>query len=152
MTGTNLVSPSSCRIFMWIFIITGCITIAVTQAIVAREIFNQWERRKIVARLLVIMSTIGIPALFVIAVECTRIDLRSLLVSPGAMFCGFSPLKSPWIQAAFGLLAGFDLIIILLVILNAMERPRRTDHDLIFALHRDGAAMYTVRGSYTAPS
>ncbi|KAF8881907.1 hypothetical protein BD779DRAFT_1755109, partial [Infundibulicybe gibba] len=125
-------------------------------------IFNLWERRKTVARLLVILSVVYVPILFITTIECARtalsinisrlfarmfltpLSLEFLLVSPGSKFCGFSSFKSPWLAIAFGLLTGADLVIVVLVILNAMARPRRANHGLVFALHRDGAAMYTV--------
>ncbi|KAF8881903.1 hypothetical protein BD779DRAFT_1675236 [Infundibulicybe gibba] len=136
--------PQNLETFLGISILIDCVVIAFTQTIVAREIFNLWERRKTVAHLLIIISTTCIPALLIAAIQCVRIDLGFIFVLPGATFCGFATFKSLWIQIALGIMAVFDLLIILLVISNALARPRRTNHDLIFTLHRDGAAMYTA--------
>ncbi|KAF8886987.1 hypothetical protein BD779DRAFT_1470970 [Infundibulicybe gibba] len=115
----------------------------ILRAVVAWEIFNLWERKRMIATLLVVGSMIYIPVLFVVAVECVRGDLKLLFVPPKSTFCGFANSTSPWPKIAYGLIVASDLVVILLVILNAMARPRKTNHDLVFALHRDGAAMYT---------
>ncbi|KAF8881886.1 hypothetical protein BD779DRAFT_1675225 [Infundibulicybe gibba] len=112
---------------------------------VTTTIFDLWERRKTIARLLIIISVLYIPTLFVIAIQTLLTDPELVVPLPHARVCGASADLESWsLQAAFGILVGADLIIILLVVLNAMSRPRRTDYDLIFALHRDGAAMYAA--------
>ncbi|KAF8881910.1 hypothetical protein BD779DRAFT_1544967 [Infundibulicybe gibba] len=142
LIGANNLSLLSCKVFMWIFILSNCILTSIAQTIVAWEIFNLWERRKTIARLLVIISMIYIPFIFVTGIECLLIDLKFLQLSALGHLCGFSNFQSWRLQAAFGAIAASDLVIILLVVSNAMARPRRTNHDLIFALHRDGAVMY----------
>ncbi|KAF8881902.1 hypothetical protein BD779DRAFT_990614 [Infundibulicybe gibba] len=138
------IADGICNAFFRISIIVDSIAIAFTQSIVAWEIFNLWERRTTIARLLIITSTICIPALLIAGVQCVRNDLGFLLVPLGATLCSFASFKSPWIQTAFSIITVFDLVIILLVISNALARPRRTNHDLVFSLHRDGAVMYTA--------
>ncbi|KAF8881889.1 hypothetical protein BD779DRAFT_1544769, partial [Infundibulicybe gibba] len=144
LSGTHTISTTRCKTFMWTFLLSNCIVIAITQTIVAWEIFNLWERRKTVARLLIFISIIYIPVLFVLAVECMTMDTKFLINSDVSMVCSFAEFKNWRLPTAFGLITGSDLIITSLVLLNAMARPRKTNHDLIFALHRDGAAMYAA--------
>ncbi|KAF8881900.1 hypothetical protein BD779DRAFT_1675234 [Infundibulicybe gibba] len=131
--------------FSQAYVLTICITLATTQTTVAWEILNQWEWRKTISRLLIVVSLVCIPTFVVTAVVGARIT-SNFLLSPTVRGSAGSLISR---VGGFGLaLAGSDLLIIFLAIFNTMARPQRKDHGLIFALHRDSAAMYTVRDLY----
>ncbi|KAF8879736.1 hypothetical protein BD779DRAFT_1676275 [Infundibulicybe gibba] len=138
----------SCRAFVWTFSILNTSIIATTQCLISFRIYQLWERKRIIAQLLFIISIIFVPGTLTMATISAKVTADSITVIPGLQFCALTS-RSPLIAISLGAMALFDFLLVLLMVLNAMSCPRREDSDMIFMLHRDGAlsfiAIFVIR-------
>ncbi|KAF8869324.1 hypothetical protein BD779DRAFT_1682328 [Infundibulicybe gibba] len=138
----------SCRAFVWTFSILNTSIIATTQCLISFRIYQLWERKRIIAQLLFIISIIFVPGTLTMAIISAKVTADSIIVIPGLQFCALTS-RSPLIAISLGAMALFDFLLVSLMVLNAMSCPRREDSDMIFMLHRDGAlsfiAIFVIR-------
>uniref|UniRef100_A0A0W0G310 DUF6533 domain-containing protein n=1 Tax=Moniliophthora roreri TaxID=221103 RepID=A0A0W0G310_MONRR len=104
------------------------------------RVYRTWETRKHMTIILTGGSAIFISGVAVLAV------LAAIEVQPVTFFipifsvCTFFkiPIK---LQVLLGILASFDFFLIILAVYNALDRPHKTNSEVIDSLHLDGAKL-----------
>ncbi|KAF8879738.1 hypothetical protein BD779DRAFT_1676277 [Infundibulicybe gibba] len=133
----------SCRVFTYAFAILSALVITATQCFVSFRIYQLWECRKIVAQLLFVISIIFVLGTLITAAFSANASATRMSVIPGLLLCELST-GSPFVPTSLGTMAIFDLLLVLLMVFNVMDYPRRHNSDMIYMLHRDGALGFIV--------
>ncbi|EEB89468.1 hypothetical protein MPER_12429 [Moniliophthora perniciosa FA553] len=148
---SDRILPSRCRRFVWVFTIMATVVVAVSQFFINLRVYQTWETREHMTIILTGGFAIFISGVAVLAV------LTAIEVQPDTHFipiisvCTFFkiPIK---LQVLLGILASFDLFLIILAVYNALDRPHKTNSEVIESLHLDGAKLYFLASLWHLPN
>ncbi|KAJ6572155.1 hypothetical protein B0H19DRAFT_1256062 [Mycena capillaripes] len=100
--------------------------------VIIMRIYRLWDRRRNVARILTTSFTVCISVIIILA-ELTYFEPLQT--------CRFGT-KPKVVTAMLGVLSFFDFSLVLLIVFNAMDRPRLTDVKIVSELQRDGLGFF----------
>ncbi|KAJ7101374.1 hypothetical protein B0H15DRAFT_815862 [Mycena belliarum] len=139
----GLTDRVSCQIFLWLFAIASTVFVAVSHFIIMARLYTLWDRRPRIKWILMAAFSVAI------SISMTFSILSAHQVQPFLKYnlilhmCTFA--KKPWaLPFMLGALTSFDLFIIVATVINALDRPHQKQADVMTALQRDGALMFTV--------
>ncbi|KAJ6550615.1 hypothetical protein DFH09DRAFT_1366656 [Mycena vulgaris] len=139
-TGKAALDDTTWR-FIWIYGITCIVAGAISHFVVLLRVYSLWDRRTSVARILITG--------FVLCISTTTIlgVFAAIQIQPDLSY--FEPLqtcvfgsKPKTIIAFLGVLSLFDFFLVVLVVFNAIDRPRLTHIEVVSALQRDGVGLF----------
>ncbi|KAK0499442.1 hypothetical protein EDD18DRAFT_1349629 [Armillaria luteobubalina] len=117
---------------------------ATTPVIIAMRVYHSWDNEKRAGCVLLVAFSACTSAAIILAV----ITVIMLSMSKGVIpiphlgnTCFVSGLPRT-IPALLATLLAFDILIVLMVLYRALEKPRRTHIEAINSFHRDGARLY----------
>ncbi|KAJ7274118.1 hypothetical protein C8J57DRAFT_1314694 [Mycena rebaudengoi] len=139
----------SCRAFIWLFGATAVLFAAISHSVLVLRIYNLWDQRKSVARILMALFILGILATIVIGIFC-QLQLKPIFLQTFAI-CTVK-VKPKILSVLFIVQSLFDVVIVFIAVWNALERPHRNTGDMISSLQKDGLVLlcilFAVRTSY----
>jgi len=104
--------------------------------VVMARLHNLWDRRPTIKWILGGATVIALSVSLAFIVQVAS-DIE---ISSGA-FCAL--IKKPWaLPYALGALTCLDLFVIMMSVLNALDRPYKRQADVMKELQRDGALMF----------
>ncbi|KAK7006399.1 hypothetical protein R3P38DRAFT_1708155 [Favolaschia claudopus] len=136
-------SSSRCERFIWIYGVICIISGAISHFVVLIRVYALWDRRANVARLLVSVFGICISTTTILGIFSAMSMQRQLTYSPSLHTCVFGT-KPKTIIAMLAVLSVFDLFLAVLVVFNAMDRPRLTHVELVSGLQTDGLGLFLI--------
>ncbi|KAJ7367390.1 hypothetical protein DFH08DRAFT_837381 [Mycena albidolilacea] len=142
-TYTALNDETSCGRFLWIF------------AIIVLRIYALWDQRTNVAKALMATFLVCIVATIVTGVFC-ELSLQPLFkFSEFFTTCLLSSMPR-LVSATFAVQSFFDVLILVIALYNALERPHQTNDEVITSLANDGfkflLAIFCLRSLYLVSS
>ncbi|KAJ7816771.1 hypothetical protein B0H14DRAFT_2844117 [Mycena olivaceomarginata] len=154
-TYTALNDETSCGRFLWIFGFSAIIFGAVTHSIIVLRIYALWDQRTNVAKALMATFLVCIVATIVTGVFC-ELRLQSLFkFSEFFTTCLLSSMPR-LVSATFTVQSFFDVLILVIALYNALERPHRTNDEVITSLANNGfkflLAIFCLRSLYLVSS
>ncbi|KAJ7146734.1 hypothetical protein C8R44DRAFT_864464 [Mycena epipterygia] len=130
-----------CWRFIWIYGITCIVAGAISHFVILIRVYSLWDHRASVARILTAAFTVCISTTTILGV------FAAIQIEPDLSY--FEPLqtcvfgsKPKVITAMLGVLSFFDFFIVLLIIFNAIDRPRLTHIEIVSALQKDGLGLF----------
>ncbi|KAK6980708.1 hypothetical protein R3P38DRAFT_3465937 [Favolaschia claudopus] len=111
--------------------------------VVLIRVYALWDRRANVARLLVSVFGICISTTTILGIFGAMAMQRSLTYSASLHTCVFGT-KPKTIIAMLAVLSVFDFFLAVLVVFNAMDRPRLTHVELVSGLQTDGLGLFLI--------
>ncbi|KAJ6582786.1 hypothetical protein B0H10DRAFT_2235144 [Mycena sp. CBHHK59/15] len=128
---------------------------AISHSIVFLRIFALWDQRKNIARVLMGMFAVCIVATTAIGIVCVQELKPQFRFSE--IFATCILLSKPKILImVFGVQSFFDVLIICISVYNALERPHRSNAEVITSLQNDGlkflVALFALRTLYLISS
>ncbi|KAJ6613734.1 hypothetical protein B0H10DRAFT_2191826 [Mycena sp. CBHHK59/15] len=157
--GTTL-STAVCRRFIWIYGITCIVAGAISHFVILIRVYALWDRRTTVSRILMAAFTICISTTTILGIFAAiqmhrKYSLLTAQSSADSCTCivaqltYFEPLhtcvfgtKPKAITAMLGVLSLFDFFLVMLIIFNAMDRPRLTHIEIVSGLQKDGVGFF----------
>ncbi|TFK33996.1 hypothetical protein BDQ12DRAFT_657419 [Crucibulum laeve] len=141
LSGAATLDDHVCKTWVWLFTIIGGASIAWGEFVVAQRIHALWGYQRRIRYILTGIYTVAFCALpFLVIFTCVQLQSK---VMPLFNICVFvvKPMFSQWL---IGLLSFLDVCVISLTILNALDKPHRTNMDVLLALHRDGLKFFVL--------
>jgi len=139
-TATTL-NNTVCRQFFWIYGSALIVVSWTSHFVILIRVYRLWDRRGSVARTLTAMFTVFISTTIILGVFAAM-QLQSEYFEP-LRTCLFLT-KPVFLVALLGVASAFDLILVLFIVFNAMDRPRLIDVPLVSELQKDGAGIFLV--------
>ncbi|KAJ7453158.1 hypothetical protein FB451DRAFT_1281867 [Mycena latifolia] len=134
-------SEEVCHRFIWIYGVTCVVAGAISHFVILLRVYSLWDRRISVARVLISAFAICISTTTVLGV------FSAIQMEPHLSY--FEPLrtcvfgsKPKVLVAMLGVLSFFDFSLVLLIIFNAMDRPRLTHIEIVSELQNDGVGFF----------
>ncbi|KAJ7837909.1 hypothetical protein B0H13DRAFT_2367913 [Mycena leptocephala] len=121
--------------------LTEAVAIYVAYFLIIMRVYTLWDRRQMLKRILTAAFCLEIClALVFSALAASQTNLLWEYI-PFINMCAFS--KKPWaLKFMLGAITLFDFFIIIMTVLNALDRPHTTQADVITSLQREGARMF----------
>ncbi|KAK7061745.1 hypothetical protein R3P38DRAFT_672746 [Favolaschia claudopus] len=130
-----------CRNFIWVFAVIGSVSIALQQFSMVVRVYTLWDRRPKIKWIVIIAFAIQTAITTVFSILAAVQMQPHVAYSPVLHMCTIS--EKPWaLPVMTGTLAAFGLFIILMTVVNALDRPYQRQADVVNALLRDGAFMF----------
>ncbi|KAF7348232.1 hypothetical protein MSAN_01776800 [Mycena sanguinolenta] len=150
-----LMRNTSCARFLWLFGVASIIFGAVTHSIVVLRVYALWDQRTYVKRLLIVAFFICIIATLATGIAC-ELELQPLFkFNPFFVTCLLTSLPR-LVSVAFAIQTFFDVLILVIAVYNALERPYQNRGDIINSLANDGfkfiLATFFLRTLYLVSS
>ncbi|KAJ7820771.1 hypothetical protein B0H14DRAFT_2833266 [Mycena olivaceomarginata] len=127
----------SCRIFIWLFGITGTVWISISHFIIMSRLYTLWDRRREIKWILMGSFAIAISV-------ATAFDILTSLQAEAHFQYNNTITIFGRCLFLLGTLTIFDLFIIVMTVINGFHRPYQKQADVMVALQRDGAMMFLV--------
>ncbi|KAJ7358048.1 hypothetical protein DFH08DRAFT_1042825 [Mycena albidolilacea] len=128
---------------LWIFSMTSSIVFAMSHFVIIVRVYTGWDKRPSIKIILLVGFGIAtcVAAVFS-ALAASEAAHQSLYgYNPSIDMCAFS--KKPWaLKFAQGAMTVFDFFIIIMTVLNALDRPYVTQADVVTSMQNDGARMF----------
>ncbi|KAJ6474404.1 hypothetical protein C8R47DRAFT_1144032 [Mycena vitilis] len=138
---STTLSDTVCHRFIWIYGSTCVVAGAISHFVILVRVYALWDRRASVARVLISAFAVCITTTTVLGV------LSAMEMEPNLHY--FAPLrtcifgsKPKVLVGMLGVLSFFDLSLVILVVSNAMERPRLTHIEIVSELQSDGVGFF----------
>ncbi|SJL02664.1 uncharacterized protein ARMOST_05998 [Armillaria ostoyae] len=147
-----------------VLLYTAYVMVGLLQFIIAMRVYKSWDNQKRAGCVLLVAFSVCISAAIVLAVITVIIFLMSKRESATFVphFLWYNNARSAkglipvqhlgnvcsvagiprTIPALLATLLAFDILIVLMVLYRALEKPRRTHIEAINSFHRDGARLY----------
>ncbi|KAK0447655.1 hypothetical protein EV421DRAFT_1787318 [Armillaria borealis] len=135
-----------CTGVLWLFTVSSTVMVGLLQFIIAMRVYKLWDNQKRAGCVLLVAFSVCISAAIVLAVITVIIFLMSKRLIPVQHLgnvCSVAGIPRT-IPALLATLLAFDILIVLMVLYRALEKPRRTHIEAINSFHRDGARLYLV--------
>ncbi|KAF7340296.1 hypothetical protein MVEN_01948700 [Mycena venus] len=133
----------SCHVSVWIFSMASSVVIGISHFLIIMRVYTLWDRRLIIKRVLTLAFGIEICMALIFSALAAKQTTNEFLYqfNPFIDMCAFS--KKPWaLKYTLGAITLFDLFIIIMTVLNALDRPHTKQADVITSLQHDGARMF----------
>ncbi|KAJ7457992.1 hypothetical protein B0H11DRAFT_2319638 [Mycena galericulata] len=114
---------------------------SIRSVIIVVRIYTLWDRRQQIKWILGIAFGVAISISFSFSVLSAQQIQSFVEYNTGIHMCVF--LKKPWaLKFALAALTGFDLFIIIMTVINALDRPYQKQAEVMTSLQHDGARMF----------
>ncbi|KAK0243440.1 hypothetical protein EDD85DRAFT_815071 [Armillaria nabsnona] len=135
-----------CTRVLWLFTVSSTVMVGLLQFIIAMRVYKSWDNQKRAGCVLLVAFSACISAAIVLTVITVIIFLMSkrLITVPHLGNVCFVRGMPRTVPALLATLLAFDVLIVLMVLYRALEKPRRTHIEAINSFHRDGARLYLV--------
>lgn len=137
-------TDADCTGVLWLFTVSSTVMVGLLQFIIAMRVYKLWDNQKRAGCVLLVAFSVCISAAIVLAVITVIIFLMSKRLIPVQHLgnvCSVAGIPRT-IPALLATLLAFDILIVLMVLYRALEKPRRTHIEAINSFHRDGARLY----------
>ncbi|KAK0207129.1 hypothetical protein DFS33DRAFT_646177 [Desarmillaria ectypa] len=135
-----------CTRVLWLFTMSSTVMVGLLQFIIAMRVYKSWDNQKKAGYVLLVAFSICISAALILAVITVTIFLKAKTILHLSQRLGnvcFVIEGLPrTVPALLATLLAFDVLIVLMVLYRALEKPRRTHIEAINSFHRDGARLY----------
>ncbi|KAK0443967.1 uncharacterized protein EV420DRAFT_1575737 [Desarmillaria tabescens] len=146
--GVLFLFPASCTRVLWLFTMSSTVMVGLLQFIIAMRVYRSWDNQKRAGYILLVALSVCISVAFILAVITVIILLKSKAVlylgQRLGNVCYILDDLPRTVPALLATLLAFDILIVLMVLYRALEKPRRTHIEAINSFHRDGARLYLV--------
>ncbi|CAK5283987.1 unnamed protein product [Mycena citricolor] len=132
-----------CQSFLWFFGATMMIFAIASHAVIIIRMHSLWDDRRIVALLLVGTFFVFISTTAATGINCVLILQETFKASPIFKMCLLTS-STRWLPATFGIQSGLDIVIMVFMVYSALERPHRTNSEVIVSLQTDGVRYLVV--------
>ncbi|KAK7050205.1 hypothetical protein R3P38DRAFT_3173313 [Favolaschia claudopus] len=135
------ITHESCRAADWIFTMCSSVFITISYFIIMWRVYTLWDRRRLVKWILMTVF-------FISSIIATTFAILSAVqlqdeVSYNSFIHMCTVAQKPWgLKYTMAALTGFDFFIIVLTIINALDRPHKRQADVMISLQHDGARMF----------
>ncbi|KAJ3563665.1 hypothetical protein NP233_g8793 [Leucocoprinus birnbaumii] len=127
---------------LWFFMIFGFLFVGFTQALVAHRIHSLWEHRRFIRYIVYIVFAVFMisSAIFLVlgGVEYAR-NIRA--EAPPIRSC-MNTTKAPFTTWGMGIMSAFNMFLVLMGIINALDMPRTRNAEVLGRLNREGAKSF----------
>ncbi|KAF9002076.1 hypothetical protein BDQ17DRAFT_1306539 [Cyathus striatus] len=145
-SGIKAPSSAVCRSYVTLMLFCGTVALEISQFVLLLRVHYLTDQRRVILYYLIAGFTIAVSISQTFAV-LTMLDLRKNVAAisiAGLNSCAAFK-KPPFFSGILAPMFAFDIFIILLTIYNALERPHRSNAELITSLYKDGARFFIVR-------
>jgi len=130
-----------CRTFIWVFGVVGSISIALQQFTMVARVYTLWDRRPKIKWIVMAAFAVQTAITTVFSILTAQQMQPNVIYLEATHMCAIT--KKPWaLPIMTGTLAAFGLFIILMTVVNALDRPYQKQADVVNSLLRDGALMF----------
>ncbi|KAJ7439215.1 hypothetical protein FB451DRAFT_1302633 [Mycena latifolia] len=140
-----------CETFLWLFGSAAMVFGAISHSIIFLRIHALWDPRTNVARIMIGIFFTCIVATTAIGVLCV-LQLQPLFKFSDIFTTCILLSKPRILTIVFGVQSFFDVLILLVSVYNALERPHRNNSEVITSLQNDGLkfllALFVLRTLY----
>jgi len=138
------ITTKNCQASVWLFSMASSVFIGISHFLIIMRVYTLWDRRQIIKRILTVAFGIEICMALAFSALAARQTVHETLYEYNAfiVMCAFS--KKPWaLKFTLGVITLFDFFIIIMTVLNALDRPHRKQADVVTSLQHDGARMFS---------
>lgn len=128
-----------CTAVVWLANISAVIIASISQFYIMMRVYRLWDHRQHVRRTLLVAFSICITALTVLSILSVLSYLNSGADSQSGCAIGRIPRT---VVCTIGVLLLFNVFVIFMTVYNALEKPRRSENELLDSLRCDGARIY----------
>ncbi|KAK0491601.1 hypothetical protein IW261DRAFT_1438517 [Armillaria novae-zelandiae] len=129
----------------WLFTMSATILAGILQSVIMLRAYHLWDHEQTVGRVLLAVFVGCITGMFALSVKTVILLLRSRVQLPlSEDACAVHSGVPKTIVFLMGIMLFFNLFVILVTLYNALEIPRRSEHEILDSLRRDGARVYVV--------
>ncbi|KAG7447804.1 uncharacterized protein BT62DRAFT_891542, partial [Guyanagaster necrorhizus] len=148
---SDLITQSrACTRVLWLFTMSSTVMVGLLQFLIAMRVYKSWDSQKRAGYVLLVAFSVCISAAFVLAVITVIVFLKTTSESAASGNVCFMLEGLPRsVPALLSTLLAFDVLIVLMVLYRALEKPRRTHIEAINSFHRDGARLYLVASPHS---
>ncbi|KAJ7087623.1 hypothetical protein B0H15DRAFT_982846 [Mycena belliarum] len=127
-----------CHRFIWIYGVTCVVAGAISHFVILIRVYGLWDRRASVARVLISAFVACITTTTILGVF-SAIEMER---KQSILFCASAHLYL-WLKATSPCgHSFFDFSLVMLIVFNAMDRPRLTHIEIVSELQNDGAGFF----------
>ncbi|PBK97157.1 hypothetical protein ARMGADRAFT_625337 [Armillaria gallica] len=126
-----------CKAVVWLANVSAVIIASISQFYVMMRVYRLLDHRQRVRRTLVVAFGICITAITVLSI----LSVLSYLKAGAQSACAIGRIPTT-VAYTIGVLLLFNVFVIFMTIYNALEKPRRSENELLDSLRRDGARIY----------
>ncbi|KAK7059983.1 hypothetical protein R3P38DRAFT_2838845 [Favolaschia claudopus] len=142
--GQGITNEISCQASVWIFTICNSLFIAVSYFLIMWRVYTLWDRRPFIKWILLGVFFVSMIIAVVFGILCAIQMQASVSSNPVIRMCTLT--QKPWgLKYTLAALTGFDLFIIVMSIINALDKPHKRQADVMTSLQHDGARMFVRR-------
>lgn len=134
-------SPDSntCKAVVWLANESAIIVATISQFYIMMRVYRLWDHRQSVRKTLLVAFGICITALTILSTLSVLSYLKTGAESQN--ICDIERIP-PTVPCSVGVLLLFDVFVIVITIYNSLEKPRRSESELLDSLMCDGARNY----------
>ncbi|KAF8890388.1 hypothetical protein BD779DRAFT_1517272 [Infundibulicybe gibba] len=136
----DTIPTPSCDAFVWMFGIGAIVFNGISHFVILFRIYSLWDRRKVIAWVLLGSFTANLLAIIALAVLTVQQIQQTLELDPQLNLCVLT--KPLAVKLLLGLITVFDLFLTALTVYNAMEQPRRSHVEVIRSLQSTGMRFF----------
>ncbi|KAK0445805.1 hypothetical protein EV421DRAFT_1795004 [Armillaria borealis] len=128
-----------CKAVVWLANVSAVIIASISQFYIMMRVYRLWDHRQWVRRTLLVAFGICITTLTVLSILSVLSYLKTGADSKNTCAIGRIPTT---VACTIGVLLLFNVFVIFMTIYNALEKPRRSENELLDSLRCDGARIY----------
>ncbi|KAH9841032.1 uncharacterized protein C8Q71DRAFT_742806, partial [Rhodofomes roseus] len=148
VSGTTDQTHYSCVVSTWFVIVYSLLSTGSVHSLLLYRVFRLWDNRTIVQYVIIAGFVLSFAGTIACAISAADALAREVQVSPIIRTCIF-PYKSWFATASWAVVILYDLFVLVVVVVNAFGKPRRSDMDIVRDLYTDGFLIFLVRLSGT---
>ncbi|PBK59700.1 hypothetical protein ARMSODRAFT_982793 [Armillaria solidipes] len=130
-----------CKAVVWLANVSAVIIASISQFYIMMRVYCLWDHRQWVRRTLLVAFGICITTLTVLSILSVLSYLKTGGNSDSQNTCAIGRIPTT-VACTIGVLLFFNVFVIFMTIYNALEKPRRSENELLDSLRRDGARVY----------
>ncbi|KAF8868039.1 hypothetical protein CPB85DRAFT_1403332, partial [Mucidula mucida] len=142
---TKRISDAVCRRVLWLFVLSATLFVGVLQFVTTIRLYRSWDSQIRIRYILIgAFSVCYVAAAILSIISVTLLIRAEHIIHPTPILgdqcaTGNLPKTVPWV---LGILLAFDVFVIALSLYRALEMPRRSQTELLYSLHLDGARIH----------
>ncbi|KAH8833079.1 hypothetical protein DL96DRAFT_705997 [Flagelloscypha sp. PMI_526] len=142
--GAHATSLHSCRVYVWVFAMVAVLAVNAMQVAVVLRMYDLWDKRKLVVQILACLFVFSAVATVIFAVLTARQLAGGIVYVHEIGSCFGGGRSTFFVPAILSSMVLFDIIVVMLAVLNALEIPRPGRSQLMVSLHRDGVKIFVL--------
>ncbi|PBK93969.1 hypothetical protein ARMGADRAFT_1164799 [Armillaria gallica] len=134
-----------CATVFWLFTMSVTVLAGILQFFIMLRAYRLWDHKQTIRRVLLAVFVGCITGTFALSVMTVLLLLKSRVQLPlNVDICAVHSRVPKTIAYTMGIMLFFNLFVILITFYNALEIPRRSEHEILDSLRRDGARLYLI--------